>query len=152
MLMLSLHGIWSLFFCHPELVEGSLPLVPKFHLGTRLPRQFHCRSRRGNPCANQRKMEFREKQGTFPNYIWIRGTSSARSAYLLEWSAQKSSLPLKKARHPELVEGSLPLVPKFHLGTRLPRQFHCRPRRGNPCTNQRKMKFREKQGTFPNEI
>src|SRR5260370_41568590 len=73
MLMLSVHGIWSLFFCHPELVEGSLPLVPKFHLGTRLPRQFHCRPRRGNPCTNQRKMKFREEQGTFPNEIWERG-------------------------------------------------------------------------------
>ena len=41
------------------------------------------------------------------------------------------------------------LVPKFHLGTHLSAQFYCRPWLWG---NQREVKLRGSQGTFPNEI
>jgi len=34
-------------------------LVPELHLGTRLPRQFHCRSRYDHIRLGQREMKFR---------------------------------------------------------------------------------------------
>ena len=42
-------------------------LVPKLHLGTRLLRQFYCRSRHNNNRSSQREIEFRVEQETFPN-------------------------------------------------------------------------------------
>jgi hypothetical protein len=52
-------------------LTGSL--VPKFHLGTRLQRQFYCRSRSVDTRLSQREMKFREEQEVFPNKIWERG-------------------------------------------------------------------------------